>query len=236
MNESRNSGTGTAGTGASGHGHGSRGRHHSRRPAQREPRGEARLDRERALAELKRFLDLAIREMGLAVECEISVAPPASPAAAAAATDIDFDEQQPDDRQLGAAPPAVNEPEISIAFRGGDSKLLLERNAELLLALEHVAHRWLRLDPRLHDEVRFDCGDYRAVRLDELKLSARVAAQRVRETGQPHRFNPMSPRDRRIIHLELTGAPGVRTVSEGIGDRRQLVIYPAGRGKPERDR
>jgi len=54
-----------------------------------------------------------------------------------------------------------------------------------------------------------------------------VAAQRVRETGQPHRFNPMSSRERRIIHLELNGAPGVRTMSEGTGDRRQLVIYPA---------
>jgi predicted RNA-binding protein Jag len=37
----------------------------------------------------------------------------------------------------------------------------------------------------------------------------------------------MSPRERRLIHLELTGAQGVRTVSEGAGDRRQLVIYPA---------
>jgi spoIIIJ-associated protein len=54
-----------------------------------------------------------------------------------------------------------------------------------------------------------------------------VAAQRVRETGQPQRFNPMSSRERRIIHLELNGAPGVRTMSEGMGDRRQLVIYPA---------
>jgi spoIIIJ-associated protein len=95
------------------------------------------------------------------------------------------------------------------------------------LALEHVAHRWLRLDPRLHDRVRFDCGDYRTARLAELKLSARVAAQRVRETGETFRFNPMSPRERRLIHLELNGAPGVRTASEGAGDRRQLVVYPA---------
>ena len=78
----------------------------------------------------------------------------------------------------------------------------------LLLALEHIGHRWLRLDPRLHDRVRFDCGDYRASRLDELKLSARVAAQRVRETGQAFRFNPMSPRERRLFILELTGAAG----------------------------
>jgi spoIIIJ-associated protein len=154
------------------------------------------------LAELKRFLDLAIAEMHLAVGWDLSAPTPG----AAGSEDAD----------------------IAVTFRGTDDELLLERNAELLLALEHIAHRWLRLDPRLHDRVRLDCGDYRATRLAELKLSARVAAQRVRETGQPHRFNPMSSRERRIIHLELNGAQGVRTVSEGLGDRRQLIIYPTG--------
>jgi len=176
----------------------------ARPPFHREPlQGEAHLDRERAVEELKRFLDLTVREMRLAIEYEI--------------------------KQPGESGKAPGEPEIVVAFRGADQDLLLERNAELLLALEHIAHRWLRLDPRLHDQVRFDCGDYRATRLEELKLSARVAAQRVRETGQPFQFNPMSSRERRIIHLELTGAAGVRTVSEGSGDRRQLVIYPAGK-------
>ena len=153
------------------------------------------LDIERALAELKRFLEIALREMGLDLKFEISLT-------------------------------TENEPELVVLFSGPDQEFLLERNAELLLALEHVGHRWLRLDPRLHDRVRFDCEDYRATRLAELKLSARVAAQRVRETGQPFQFNPMSSRERRIVHLELSGAPGVRTESEGSGDRRQLVIYP----------
>ncbi|MGA7917170.1 MAG: R3H domain-containing nucleic acid-binding protein [Candidatus Acidiferrales bacterium] len=163
-------------------------------------RGEARLDREQATAELTRYLDVAIREMGLALEYAIS-----EPATVDGAPD---------------------EKDIVVAFQGADQDLLLEANAELLLALEHIGHRRLRLDPRLHDRVRFDCGDYRTSRLEELKLSARVAAQRVRETGQAFRFNPMSPRERRLIHLELTGAQGVRTVSEGVGDRRQLVVYP----------
>jgi spoIIIJ-associated protein len=154
------------------------------------------LDRERAVGELKRFLDLAVREMGLAMEFEVST-------------------------------PQGEDAEVLVTFSGADQELLLESSAELLLSLEHIAHRWLRLDPRLHDRVRFDCGEYRATRLAELKLSARVAAQRVRETGQPFQFNPMSSRERRIVHLELNGAAGVRTESEGSGDRRQLVVYPA---------
>jgi spoIIIJ-associated protein len=165
---------------------------------------ETPLDRERAIPELRRFVDLVVREMNLAIEADIS-----SPAGGDGAGETD----------------------VVVTFSGADQDLLLEKNAELLLALEHIAHRWLRLDPRLHDRVRLDCGDYRATHLAELKLSARVAAQRVRETGQPHRFNPMSSRERRIVHLELTGAAGVRTASEGSGDRRQLVIYPATPGK-----
>ena len=175
----------------------------SRRPQGRErARGAAApFDRQRAADELKKLLDLAVREMGLEVEYEISAEPNA-----------DAGEKESD---------------VVVRFRGADEELLLARSGELLLALEYVAHRCLRLEPVLHDRVRFDCGDYRATRLEELKLSARVAAQRVRETGQPFQFNPMSPRDRRIVHLELNGAPGVRTISEGSGDRRQLVVYPA---------
>jgi spoIIIJ-associated protein len=162
------------------------------------PRGEARLDIARATAELTRFLDLAIQEMQLALAYDIS-----------SSNDSSADSSG-----------------VAIAFRGADEALLLDREAELLLAFEHIAHRWLRLDPRMHDRVRFDCGDYRSARLEDLKLSARVAAQRVRETGQPFRFNPMSSRERRIVHLELNGAPGVRTISEGAGDRRHLIIFP----------
>jgi spoIIIJ-associated protein len=170
--------------------------------AQRTP--PPRLDTAKAAEELAGFAELMVREMGLELSYEITT---------------------PRSANEGAG----DEKDVSIEFRGADQELLLEKDAELLLSLEHIAHRWLRLDPRLHDRVRFDCGDFRSTRLDELKLSARVAAQRVRETGQEFRFNPMSSRERRLIHLELTGAAGVRTVSEGSGDQRQLVIYPTGK-------
>lgn len=162
-------------------------------------------DQARAVDDLKKLLDVAVREMGLEIEYEVV-------SAAGGESGVKT---------------AEAEPEVIVRFHGADEELLLEHNGELLLAMEYVAHRCLKLDPALHDHVRFDCGDFRTTRLEELKLSARVAAQRVRETGQPFRFNPMSPRDRRIVHLELNGAPGVWTRSEGMGDRRQLVVYPA---------
>lgn len=187
------------------------------------PRPAAPLNRQRVTEELKRFLDLVVPEMKLAVQYEISGA---EDSAAVSGAGVPGLASEPGNIACKDPQAAGQEADIIIRFSGEDEDILLSRNGELLLAFEYLAHRWLRLEPALHDRVRFDCGDYRATRLEELKLSARVAAQRVRETGQPFPFNPMSSRDRRIIHLELNGAPGVRTISEGSGDRRHLVIYP----------
>jgi spoIIIJ-associated protein len=188
-------------------------------PHKPHPEPTAKLDRERVMDGLRRFLDLTLREMNLAAKYEIIAG--AESGSAAESRDGSPDGERP--------------PDILVRFSGEDEEELVARHGELLLALEYLAHRCLRLEPALHDRVRFDCGDFRSTRLDELKLSARVAAQRVRETGQPFRFNPMSSRDRRTIHLELNGAPGVRTISEGSGDQRHLVIYPAAK-KPHHGR
>jgi predicted RNA-binding protein Jag len=170
---------------------------------------------------LKGFLDLVVRETTFAITYEISEQ----------TGEDDHEPQAPqsDGHSVQKDAATGGEESLLVRFRGEDEEILLARNGEMLLALEYLAHRWLGLPPALHERVRFECGDFRATRLEELKLSARVAAQRVRETGQPFEFNPMSSRDRRTIHLELTGAPGVRTISEGSGDRRHLVIYPAGK-------
>jgi spoIIIJ-associated protein len=130
-------------------------------------------------------------------------------------------------RTTGPAAAELENPEIIVLFQGRDQDLLLERNAELLKALEHVALRWLWLDPQFYGRIRFDAGGYRAIRIEELKLSARVAADRVRETHLPFRFNAMAARERRILHLVLKEEPGVRTSSEGAGEERQVVVFPA---------
>ncbi len=165
---------------------------------------DGKIDREALAAELRRLLDLVIAQTRLELAYEIRLEPPSAGAAA-----------------------EVETPEVLVVFRGRDQDLLLERNAELLQALEYIALRWLRLDPHYYDRMRFDSGDYRALRIEELKLSARVAADRVRETRTAFRFNPMSARERRIIHLVLKDQPGVRTASEGAGEQRQVVVHPA---------
>jgi spoIIIJ-associated protein len=125
------------------------------------------------------------------------------------------------------------EAEVAADLDGKDREILLERGAEVLKAFEHVALRALRLEPAFHEKIHIDCGGYRALRFEELRMTARTAAERVQTSRQPFRLNPMSSRERRIVHLALKSMPGVRTESVGIGEDRQVVIHPEN-SKPAR--
>jgi spoIIIJ-associated protein len=117
-------------------------------------------------------------------------------------------------------------PEIMVDFSGPDSTLLLARGGELLRALELLALESLRLQGDEHEKINFDCMNQRKMRLDELRLAASVAAEKVSQSGTPYEFAPMSSRERRIVHLSLRDKSDLRTESEGEGLRRYVVVYP----------
>jgi len=117
-------------------------------------------------------------------------------------------------------------PEIMVEFLGPDTPLLLARGAELLRSLELLAMEVLRLPGNEHEKICFDCLNHRSMRLEELRAAADVAAKKVRSSGSPYQFAPMSSRERRIIHLALREQTDLYTESEGEGLRRCLVVYP----------
>jgi spoIIIJ-associated protein len=117
-------------------------------------------------------------------------------------------------------------PDILVDMAGPDSGLLLERGAELLNSFEHLALKALRLESDDHDKVSFDCRNSKAVRRQELKLAADVAAEKVRKTSVPYEFAPMNARERRMLHLALGSTEDLRTESQGEGCRRYVVVYP----------
>ncbi len=163
---------------------------------------DGKLDRQAAAEALHHFLENMVRVSGL--ELKVRVHPVAA---------------EGDGWGNGA--------EVLADLDGRDKEILLERGAEVLKAFEHLALRALRLEPIYHEKIHVDCGGYRAMRFEELRLSARVAAERVQTSRQPFRLNPMSSRERRIVHLALKDMTGVRTESVGAGEDRQVVIHPA---------
>jgi spoIIIJ-associated protein len=160
---------------------------------------DGRLNRQAAAEALRRFLEETVRTAGLDLKVTVRAA-------------------------AGDGP---GDAEVLGDFDGRDKGILLERSAEVLRALEHLAFRALRLEPEWHDKIQLDCGGYRALRLEELRMTARVAAERVQASRQSFQLNPMSSHERRIVHLALKDMPGVRTESIGVGERRQVVIHPA---------
>src|ERR1700685_139815 len=222
--------------------------HQPHSPVRREGASrEGILDRKAVLTKLQNWLDAVMPATALNVTHTIKVEPfPASSPKTRdgnaerdgnVAHDIHSPKSSSRDGASSAAaaraaspstdkPDEFERPEIVVIFDGPDKELLLERGAELLLALEYLAVRSRRLEPPFFDRIRFDSGDFRSLRIAELMLSAKVAAQRVRETKQPFRLNPMAPRERRIVHLALKDLAGIRTPSEGVGEERQVVILP----------
>jgi spoIIIJ-associated protein len=119
-------------------------------------------------------------------------------------------------------------PALSVELSGPDAPLVTQHNGELLLALETIAAQILRLDQREGDLVSFDADNFKALRAQELRLTAETAAEKVRKSGVPYAFPAMNSRDRRNLHMAFRGIEGVETASSGEGPDRFLAVYPEG--------
>jgi spoIIIJ-associated protein len=133
--------------------------------------------------------------------------------------------------EIADAGPAEDDfetPDVVVKFSGRDVDLVLANRAELLLALEHATMEMLRMPSEDHSRLSFDANDYRLLRIEELRLSAMTAAEKVKRTGAPFKFNPMNSRERRVIHISLRNDHEVRSESLGAGPQRGVIVYPAG--------
>jgi spoIIIJ-associated protein len=107
---------------------------------------------------------------------------------------------------------------------GSDADLLISQGGELLEALQHLVNQaFIRELPR-GQRVVCDAQSFRATREAELRAMAKHAAERVRSTGAPFMFGPMTANERRIIHLTLVDDSDLLTESVGEGQARKLKV------------
>ena len=127
---------------------------------------------------------------------------------------------------------------IQLSLSGSDSGMIIGRRGQTLDALEHLVNRVVFRDDTEHGvRVNLDVEGYRQRRQESLEQLALRLAAKARATGRLVTLNPMSPRDRRIVHLTLQSDPSVSTRSEGEGHYRKLFIVPtAGRRSRETPR
>ena len=124
-----------------------------------------------------------------------------------------------------------NEEKVSLEVKGPDSGLIIGKKGQTLDALQHlvakVVFRGKEGTPEAGKPIQVDTEGYRQRRIESLEAMARRMAEKVVATRRPLEVDPMSPADRRVIHMVLANVAGVTTRSEGEGMDRRLVILPA---------
>ncbi len=111
-------------------------------------------------------------------------------------------------------------------IEGHDAELLQAQTGELLEALQHLLNQVFGRSLGPGARLVCDVNGFRATREAELQAMANLAANRVRQTGMPFTFQPMSANERRIIHLTLADSADLFTESIGEGSERKLRIGP----------
>ncbi|MCI0713379.1 MAG: Jag N-terminal domain-containing protein [Chloroflexi bacterium] len=111
-------------------------------------------------------------------------------------------------------------------IRGDDLGRLIGRSGETLSALQYLTRLIASRDIQSRAEFSIDVEDYRAKREIQLEQMARSKAEEAVQKSRTVYLAPMSPNERRIIHMTLRENPDVTTESEGEGPRRRVTIIP----------
>ena len=120
----------------------------------------------------------------------------------------------------------AGEDAVLASLDGPDSGRLIGRQGQTLDALQYLVNRMIR-EPEDRAPVFLDVAGYRERRREMLEAMALRLADKAIAERRPVTVEPMSPRDRRTMHVVLSKVPGVTTRSRGDGEERQLQIFPA---------
>ena len=122
--------------------------------------------------------------------------------------------------------------EINIEIVGRDAGLAIGKKGQVLQALQFLTHRVVNRPTLEKRHVLVDAEGYRSRRDDSLaSMAKRLGRQAVHE-GKIITFEPMNPRDRRVVHMALAKFEGVITKSDGEGEDRRVQIIPVRRPSP----
>jgi spoIIIJ-associated protein len=110
---------------------------------------------------------------------------------------------------------------------GDDLGLAIGRHGQTIDAIQYLANA---ISYRTYGDDRkavvVDAAGYRERRRETLEALAIRSAERAKSSGEAVALEPMSPVERRIVHLRLQDEPGVSTLSEGEEPYRYVVVQP----------
>jgi spoIIIJ-associated protein len=120
----------------------------------------------------------------------------------------------------------IQDGEAVVTVTGSPVNLLIGHRGQTLDALEYLLNRMVTRNEEGEARFVLDAEGYRERRRKSLESLALHLGERVKRRRKIVTLSPLSPRDRRIIHLALQGDPLVTTKSMGRGYFRRLSILP----------
>lgn len=119
-----------------------------------------------------------------------------------------------------------DEGELILDITGDDLAVLIGRHGKTLDALQYIVSMTTTRTIGYKFPVVVDVQGYKSVQREKLESLAYSAANRACTQKRNIGLRPMTPYERRIIHVFLKDDSRVETMSEGEGPERHVVIIP----------
>ncbi len=119
-----------------------------------------------------------------------------------------------------------DEGELILDITGDDLAVLIGRHGKTLEALQFLVSSITVREIGYRYPVVIDVEGYKSRQRQKLESIARSAANRAVSQGKNISLRPMTPYERRIVHIALKNDSRVDTESEGEGTARHIVVFP----------
>ena len=119
-----------------------------------------------------------------------------------------------------------DEGELILDITGDDLAVLIGRHGKTLEALQFLVSSITVRTIGFRYPVVVDVEGYKARQREKLESLARSMANRAANQHRNMKMHPMTPYERRIVHIALRDDPRVTTASEGEGAARHVVVIP----------
>ena len=119
-----------------------------------------------------------------------------------------------------------DEGELILDITGEDLAVLIGRHGKTLDALQFLVSAITVRKIGYRFPVIIDVESYKNRQRQKLEGLARSSANKAASQGRSIKLRPMTPYERRIIHVALRDDDRVDTASEGEGSARHVVVVP----------
>lgn len=116
--------------------------------------------------------------------------------------------------------------EILYTINGDGSGIFIGKHGQTLEAIQYLLNKIRLSRYRELPHIQVDCESYRTRHFENMVELANRMSEKAKKRGAPVTTNPLSPGDRRIIHMTLKKDPELTTWSKGTGTLKKVIIAP----------